>query len=99
MRYVKSPFESNRSLGSMMLLESCTIPASLSRKNGDRQSMQIGVRFVRAALTATLFGAPILGGAQSPQTSLDTFVSQSVGENENQTPATIGEWVNRKSVV
>jgi hypothetical protein len=57
--------------------------------------MQIGVRFVRAALTATLFGAPILGGAQSPQTSLDTFVSQSVGENENQTPATIGEWVNR----
>jgi hypothetical protein len=65
------------------------------QKSGGCQTMQICVRFVRAASILMLFNAPILSGAQTPEASLDSFILQSVAEAQNLDSATISEWTIR----
>ena len=50
---------------------------------------------MRKAAAMLLLGAPMVCGAQTSEASLDSFISQSVGEAEKVDSATIGEWATR----
>jgi hypothetical protein len=48
-----------------------------------------------AATLLLLLGAPLSGRAQTPETTLDSYLQQSVGDAQSPGPATIAEWAIR----
>jgi hypothetical protein len=57
--------------------------------------MPIPWKLTLAAAMLLLLGTPLSGRAQTPETTLDSYLQQSVGDAESPGPATIAEWAIR----
>ncbi len=57
--------------------------------------MPIEAKLLRVAAALMLLGSPMLGGAQTLPATLDTYISQSVGEADSLNSPTIKEWTTR----
>jgi hypothetical protein len=57
--------------------------------------MSIAAKLMHVAAALMLLGSPLLTGAQTSQATLDSFISQNVGDAESLYSATIDEWTLR----